>query len=312
MKKTRVGPGADDFLKEHLNLWWLRPESALWDAAASAVIARAPFAGPALDLGCGNGLFSFVTAGGSIGPAYDWFVHSDAKDFAKGRDIYDVKVSVDPGRHILRAPRRKFDWGLDHKASLLSQAARLGFYGELKEGNAQEGLDFEDGSFGTVFSNILYWLKDPAARMKEISRLLRKDGCALLCLPDPSFKTLCASYQWKARRSEFLRLLSRGRADCHHWTARSSDIKRWADAAGLRVEQDQRYLSPETLAFWDFGLRPLSPALLEMARRLKPADRADVKALWIESALPILRELLALDARRSGRGGFHFAVLRKR
>ena len=46
---------AEEFIEAHLNVYWLRPESALWDAIASSVISRADFVTPSLDLGSGNG-----------------------------------------------------------------------------------------------------------------------------------------------------------------------------------------------------------------------------------------------------------------
>ena len=106
--------------------------------------------------------------------------------------------------------------------------------------------------------------------------------------------------------------LNRGRAECSYWTATLADVKRFGLAAGLRVVHDERYLSPRTLRFWDVGLRPLFPPLLEMTRRLKARDRSEVKALWMETALPLMREMLELERREGARGGYHFVVLEKR
>jgi len=63
---------SDEFIDPHLNVNWLRPESALWDAIASAVISRFEFVPPAMDLGCGNGIFSYITACGQFALSFDW------------------------------------------------------------------------------------------------------------------------------------------------------------------------------------------------------------------------------------------------
>ena len=301
-----------DYLKEHLNVWWLRPEQAVWDARASEIAEPFSPKSPSLDLGCGNGLYSFIAAGGSIGAGYDWFTHARSAGFAKNKDSYDVPLRFDPSSHIRRGPRYRFDFALDHKPNLLAQAGRLGLYKNLKQGDGNARLPFEDGELKTVYSNILYWLRDPRARFADIGRVLSRGGRAILSLQDPSFKTVCESYQWRAKRSPLLRMLNRGRAECSYWTATLADVKRFGLAAGLRVVHDERYLSPRTLRFWDVGLRPLFPPLLEMTRRLKARDRSEVKALWMETALPLMREMLELERREGARGGYHFVVLEKR
>ena len=70
-----------DFLKAHLNVAWLRPESALWDAIASTIISKMKLPPPTLDLGCGNGIFSFITAGGDFSIEYDWYKNVDTEGF---------------------------------------------------------------------------------------------------------------------------------------------------------------------------------------------------------------------------------------
>lgn len=300
-----------DYLKEHLNVWWLRPESALWDAIASQKAAKIPVKGPSLDLGCGNGLYSFIAAGGAFDADYDWFVHAKSEGFRAGKDIYDVEANADLARHIVTKPRYRFTHAFDHKPNLLSQAAKLGFYGTLRSGDANGRLPYEDGELKTIYCNMLYWLEDPASRLRELARLLDRGGRAILCLQHPRFKAICESYQWKARRSEFLRLLNRGRAETHCWTADDAELKALTRRAGLKLVHHDTYLSESTLKFWDTGTRPLSPALIEMARRLKPADRREVKRLWIESSLPLLREMLELERRDRRPGGYHLAVLEK-
>ncbi|MEK7388072.1 MAG: class I SAM-dependent methyltransferase [Elusimicrobiota bacterium] len=300
-----------DYLKEHLNVWWLRPEQAVWDARASEIAEPFAFKSPSLDLGCGNGLYSFISAGGRLNESYDWFIHARSSGFSRNSDSFDMPLRFDPSRAILRRPRARIDFAFDHKPNLLAQAGRLGLYKNLKQGDANARLPFQEGELSTVYSNILYWLRDPRARFQDISRVLRAGGRAILSLQDPSFKTICESYQWRAKRSELLRMLNRGRAECSHWTATLSDIKAFGRDAGLRLVHSRRYLSARTLRFWDVGLRPLFPPLLEMTRRLRPKDRQEVKSLWMETALPLLREMLELERREGDRGGYHFVVLEK-
>ena len=59
-------------------------------------------------------------------------------------------------------------------------------------------------------SNILYWLDEPVKVLREIRRVLSDDGRAILCVPDPTFYTLCESYRWRELDSDWLRLLNGG------------------------------------------------------------------------------------------------------
>lgn len=190
---------SNNFLKSHLNVNWLRPESALWDAIASTVISRYEITLPSLDLGCGNGIFSFITAGGDISIDYDWYVNVDTKGFWENRDIYDVCKINRLEKYIAEKPTYNFTYGLDHKPNLLKQAESLDFYENLIEHDANRELPFEEGKFKTIFSNILYWLDDVPKVLKEIYRILDKDGITILCIPNTKFFEYCFTYQWKEK-----------------------------------------------------------------------------------------------------------------
>ncbi len=65
-----------DHIKAHLNVAWLRPESTLWDVIVSTMISKYENKPPSLDLGCGNGIFSLITAGGGgFSVDFDWYIN---------------------------------------------------------------------------------------------------------------------------------------------------------------------------------------------------------------------------------------------
>ncbi len=51
-------------LMKFLNAFWLRPETALWRTLDVESMRDFEFVSPSLDLGCGDGTFSFVRGGG--------------------------------------------------------------------------------------------------------------------------------------------------------------------------------------------------------------------------------------------------------
>lgn len=302
---------ATSLLDAHLNVHWLRPESALWDAIASAVVSQAEFRSPSLDLGSGNGLFSFITAGGRFSQDYDWYRNAEPDGWQDGRDIYDAVRALPTLDWVIEEPRYRLDWALDAKATLLAQAKALGWYRQTVLADANARWPFPDEAFQTVFSNILSWLDSAEASFKEIRRVLKPGGRAWLCLPDHAFLRCCASYRWRELNSEWLRLLNRGRREHLRWTISDTELAALARAAGLRVVSDARYLSPLTLRAWDIGLRPLSPVLVKLVQRLSEPDRRAIKSEWVELLRPFLTELYEMDRHSDEPGGYHCVSLEK-
>src|SRR4051794_13643762 len=80
----------DSALTELLKIFWLRPETALWRAIDIEAMRRFEFASPSLDFGCGDGIFSFVRAGGRFGAEFDAFQSvSRLKHFFENVDVFD-------------------------------------------------------------------------------------------------------------------------------------------------------------------------------------------------------------------------------
>jgi SAM-dependent methyltransferase len=296
-----------DFLREHLNVWWLRPESALWDAIASHYVSRYDLISPVLDLGSGNGIFSFITAGGAFSPEYDWFANTRLEQ----QDIYDAGQQFQVEDLITRSPAYRIDCAYDSKAKLLNQALSLGFYDHGIVGDANKRFVFDDRSFRTVFSNILYWLNDIEAALAEIYRILQPGGYAILCLVDESLKKHCRSYQWKERGSELLRRLNAGRSEHTKWMITRDEIERLTRKIGFRIADHCYYLSPTALQIWDIGLRPLSRPLVRMADKLSRFDRMDIKQEWVETSYELLLPLFQDELKTQTSGGMQLICLER-
>jgi SAM-dependent methyltransferase len=299
-----------DQLNSLLEYHWLRPETALWRAADIAALAPFKFQSPSLDLGCGDGVFSFLRAGGRFDLGYDQFSHVGELDrFFEGHDIYN---EFDPeGRHpsVITPPAYRFDIGLDHKQALLDKANMTGLYRDLRLADANAPIDLPDGQFATVFSNILYWLEGYRTTLREIARILRQDGRVYLHVPSDTFRATSFFQRLHVQTGDpmwaWLGLIDRNRSNniklCfsrEEWTAEF-------EAAGLLVTNCRRYLSPLTLGVWDIGLRPLSPVLIEMANLLTNDQRTSIKEKWLSVLSPLVEPLLEMEASAdAGDGGF--------
>jgi hypothetical protein len=62
-----------NWLRDLLNVYWLRPENALWRALNCKALEEVTFTSPSLELSCGDGVFRFLLAGGDFDTSFDVF-----------------------------------------------------------------------------------------------------------------------------------------------------------------------------------------------------------------------------------------------
>ena len=53
-------------LKNLLSVYWLRPETAIWRTLDAIQLQKIKFIRPIVDIGCGDGIFTFSTFGGKV------------------------------------------------------------------------------------------------------------------------------------------------------------------------------------------------------------------------------------------------------
>jgi SAM-dependent methyltransferase len=310
--------GTSDTLKQLLNVFWLRPETALWREIDIRTMQAFEIRSPSLDLGCGDGTFSFIRAGGEFDISFDAFRSvSQLDQFFQNVDVfdsYDEKLSSAVSKH----PKYQIDVGFDHKINLLKKAGQLGLYRSLKQGDANQSLPFPDASFNSIFSNIVYWLDSPKFVISEISRILKPGGIACLMLPNITFPQFSFYNQLYKEggdtRWKFLEMLDRGRFADNIRQAKS--LAEWQaifEQSGLKIERYHSHLSKLTIRVWDIGLRPLFPVLLEMTNELSSEKLITLKTKWMQTMMAFIEPLIEIDKAIPGneQPAFHCFELRK-
>jgi len=301
-----------------LNVFWLRPETAMWRELDIRAMESFEVSSPSLDLGCGDGIFSFIRAGGEFSNKFDAFRSmAGLEEFFNNVDVFDsYDESVNP--NVIQEPKYNIDCGFDYKDNLLKKSAQLGLYKTLKQGDANETLPFPDQSFNTVFSNIVYWLDDPLAVIKEIERILKPGGKACLMLPNTTLPEFSFYNELHVKTGDenwaFLEKLDRGRFTDNIRQARSGDT--WEDmfhSAGLKVAKHNAHLSKVAIQIWDVGLRPLFPVLRKMIDAIEPEKLPGIKQEWINTVRQFLEPIVQMD-KQLGQGvepAFHCYIVEK-
>jgi SAM-dependent methyltransferase len=306
-----------NYLDQLLNAFWLRPETALWRAIDIQAMANFQFESPSLDFGSGDGMFSFIRAGGQLSSDFDAFKATAGLDkFFEDVDVFDA---FDPKLSplITKKPDYQIDVAFDHKQNLLSKAATLGLFKELKVGDGNQPLPFGNDSFASIFSNIVYWLDDPKSVLAELARILKPGGKICLMLPN---RTLPEFSFFKSLAGEtnpdwaFLSRLDRGRLSDNVKQAKSAE--EWQaifGTAGLSVHEHHAHLSKTVIQMWDVGMRPLFPVLMKMANAI-PEDKIDpIKSDWIATFKHFLEPISKMDSTltQGQEPAFHCYILTK-
>lgn len=308
-------------LKELLNVYWLRPETALWRAIDIETMKDFEVQGNSLDLGCGDGVFSFIRSGGEFDLSFDDYQSIGNLDqFYQNVDVHDTFVDgYKPC--ISKKPLYKFSVALDHKENLLKKAEELDFYHDFITHDANKSLPFEDNSFDSIFSNIIYWLDDSQKSMNEITRVLNRGGKCALMLPNSTmpefsfYNQLCVKNDNKD--FEFLKYMDRGRYSSNIKLSKSFDEwKQIIDNSGLKIVEHKTHLSKTVLQLWDIGLRPLFPVLLKLVQAVEDKEELlNIKKEWIEIFMKFLEPIFELEMKNKLNQGeekaFHYFVLEK-
>lgn len=306
------------YFDQLLNVFWLRPETSLWRSIDIDVMKNFEFSSPSLDLGTGDGIFSFIRAGGQFDIAFDAFQSVSHLDhFFDNVDVFD---SFDkPIKPIISRPSDyQIDFGFDHKDNLIKKAKTLDLYKSLILGDANQPLPFNNNFFRSVFSNIIYWLDDPQKIFCEISRILKPGGRCCVMLPNKTFPEFSFYYNFCVKtenhKFDFLEKLDRGRMSENIKHAKSG--KEWKhifERAGLDVVSHKTHLSKTVIQIWDIGLRPLFPLLHKMVRTINEESLVELKREWIKTMKIFLDPIRLMDNELNTgiEAAFHCFILEK-
>jgi len=276
-------PDKESLLRRFVQMYWLRPENALWMTLRSMALSRVSLVHRSIDISCGDGVFSFLHMGGSFDPAFDVFTAVDHLDrvHTHHADMFDAAGEA-YRPDVIGRPGDCFDVGADFKAAMLAKAGALKFYCRLVAQNNNEPLRFESGEFATVYCNAAYWIHNIDGFLAELARVVRPKGQVVLQIKLDSMKRYTLSKFEQQLGQKFLDLIDRGRMDC--WpslTDRATWEARFA-RAGLSIVSATPFVTRTHSHLWDIGLRPIAPQLVRMANALTPATRAEIKRDWVD------------------------------
>ena len=301
-------------LYEYLKLFWLRPENGLLCAFKSNCFADIEFEAPSVDISCADGLFMFIHLGGELGMDFDIFAATKAKEFSHDKfvDIFD-HFDKDYSPTIINNPVTGFTYGTDWKQDLLDKAGCLNLYGDLLlHDNNRIPLPFQDGCLKTVYSNSIYWVNNVGQLAKDIHRVLKEDGLAVLEVMTPYFLDTLNQLE-PLLSEEAINILDRKRRETMPASLSPEQWKDIFETSGFSVE-DIRCVYPDRLLLdmWNIGLRPVGHLLVQMADAMSIEERCAIKTEWVDIFFKLFKPLLSLKETYSfDKAPYQCFILRK-
>ena len=293
-------------------MYWVRPETAFWRTLDVLQMKSIKFKKPIIDIGCGDGSFSFTNFGGKVNSAFDVYRSiKNTSGFFKGVDIHNQNMQIKP--KILHKTKMKIDVGLDWKINLLKKANELKLYEKLIQHDSNNPLPFENEEFETIFSNAFYWINDIESLLKEAKRICTESGKIVIFVPDQKFKDSLIYNQFLKGGYTWAKILDRG---IYKNTKHCYTLSRWKTIfsnVGLKIEHHSNYATEKLTKIWSIGMRPYSPFIIEMANTLKLSERTKIKKRVVSEIFPILRSYLDFELNNVGKNNcFHMFVLTKK
>ncbi len=292
----QVGPARLERLRRFLYAYWLRPENAFWMTLRSLALDRCVPRAPMLDLACGDGVFSFLHAGGVFADEFDVFqaVGRLNEVATRNADMFDAgSACYRPA--IVRSAARPIDTGADRKPELLAKAETLGLYRRRIELDANRPLPFADGEFALVYCNSAYWIREITTLLRELGRVVRPRGRIILHIKLAQLHDYTLESFRKQLGERFLAVIDRGRRACWPSVAPREVWERRFRDAGLAILDATPFITRTHAHIWDVGLRPLAPLLVRMANGLTPATRLAIKRDWVALMMELLDPICRPD-----------------
>lgn len=309
----------DDFLKQLLNLYWLRPETALILMLQYFHLKGEDYSkGNILDVGPGDGTFSFLLNGGRFDKLFDVYQSIRVtEDYYKGKDMFDYYDSSTYRPLIEKGPLKKIQYGMDFNEAMIEKAKCLNFYNKLISHDMGTTFPFEDNSFDTITGfNCIHYSGNLKKTFEEVQRVLKNNGKAFFTLTGDMIKKYRIYNHYENHQCKWAYFIDRGRYGYGGKDVNLFSLSQWKELcenAGLTVEKHSYFLSENSYRAWDIGFRVIFPMLKKMWDNVPNDKKLEIKDFWVEKEFEMLSDYLEFEKSVSSdqSNTFHYFVLSK-
>jgi len=302
-------------IKNFFNVYWLRLESVPWEVSLyqknrylfKKIIKDNK---KSLEIGCGNGITSFISLDNRINCTIDNFsfvnsnqIKSNKKDFY---DQFFKNKNIKVNKSI-----NKFTKVIDLKKNLLKIARYINIADDYQVCDCNKPFYLND-KFDYIYSTIIYWLDEsPINNLKKWSIYLNKGGLIGFTAPNKNFYKFCKTYSSKEK---IYNILNYGRKKHIKHIVDPVEFKKEVRKQGIfKIIKVNYFLKEPTLKFWDIGMRPISKFLIKTIKYLNFNIMIKLKKYFLKDHFNLVKELCKIELKKEkiNRSGFCFYILKK-
>jgi SAM-dependent methyltransferase len=289
-------------LWRYFSLYFLKPFDAVNDTLTASLLRRCAWSDEIVEIGSGDGMYSFIMHGGTFPFWFDRYVLTDLSR----ADIYDTHRP-----DILPTPRRvtwpRVRLAIDAKFSHVEKIREIGFARAALR-SQYESLPLASESVDAVFYYTAHGLVDHGRAVADAHRILKPGGRMFMLLFDAGFQRAFVAHRLagrlRGRLGRYFERLDNGRFDEMMAIARTpEEWRRFFAVRGLRVLACHAGLSLTAWRVYDTQTRPLLQPLIRFFNAVPRPWRTALKAVWMAAWFPWLVLFYALFSQEwVGRG----------
>lgn len=195
-----------------------------------------------------------------------------------------------------KKPITTIDYGLDWKQNLLDKSSKLNLYKNLVLHDTNiTPLPLPENSFDTIYSNSIYWIKQPENLLVDISRLLKPNGRAILEVMTPSHMETLEKLS-PLLSSNGISILDRKRRETTPGLRKYQAWHKMILEKGFKIiEEKSIYPHHSMIDIWNIGLRPISHLLIQMSDNLTKNERLKIKEEWVDIFFELFKIFLYVN-----------------
>ena len=284
----------DNIIRNIFEAMWLRPEAAIWRAREIQLIRESQFDffGRSIDIGGGDGTFTFLLNGGRFLNSFDTYsISNTSGNRLSGIDIHSSSEGVHALSHkdIIDHPSTKsIEYNFDINEKLLEKSKLLKLYNNQLQGSLETEIPVN--GIDSAFCSILHYFRNPNIILRNIYSKFNRNGKLLIIVPNSRFKKHTNLYKYKdySFDKEFLKILDTGRSIIPQTIYDKQGWIEVINSTDWLIVDHQSYLSDDLVSFWDLGLRPISTPLIKVFNSQAKSERLKYKKEFVDSLMPVV------------------------